>query len=90
MYEDHIKHCNSTVKQHRESIRLINLKIRDLEEIVNKKHWLTDDIYLTDKRSELERLLKEKDTMEFHLSRGLEILRFWKSQASQKEILTAV
>lgn len=84
MFKYHIKHCSSTVKQHQDGIRLINQEIRNLDEIVNKKQWPANDPFLENKKSEFRRLLKEKDAMEFHLSRAREILKFWKSQSAGK------
>ena len=86
MFEYHIKHCSSTVKQHQDSIRQLNLKIKSLDEMVNKRQWPLEDPFLENIRSELKRLLKEKDTLEFHLSRAREILRFWKYQSTHKNI----
>ena len=90
MFEYHIKHCNSTVKQHHDSIRLLNLKIKNLNEIVNNRRWPADDPFLENKRFELNRLLKEKDTLEFHLSRAQEILKFWKSLSTRQETRMSV
>jgi hypothetical protein len=54
--------------------------------MVNKRRWPVEDPFLENIRSELKRLLKEKDTLEFHLSRAREILRFWKFQSTHKNI----